>query len=1106
MPTVKQLSRIFSKDDSLNRLQDQLASALNPILREIKGDLSGPLESPTVSALRGRSIANVAPAVGQALVYDGLQWVPGAAGTTFTVTPPLDLTAGVLSIPQADAVTDGYLSAADWVAFDSKVTSVTATSPLASSGGATPDISLTGVVAAANGGTGLSSPGTSGYVLTSTGTAWVSAPVPSTNIDTSIVLLMPGIGSAGSTTFPDTSSYQATLTRAGNTQIVATPSVFGGGAVYFDGNGDYIQTPVNSLYSFRTGDFTVEGWIYPITYGGGGFSTLAGCIFTVLNIAGFISTTGKLVALNENGAVVIATSTGTIPLNAWTFFTFARESGVLKIYINGTLDVSAAFTTDVTNQQIVLGSNDARTATTFLKFNGYMNDIRVSRRARYTTSFTPPTALFPVPVAGWAFPFGPAGGVLAYPGSYYPNPSGLAGIAASPGAENTIKIAQFTTGGASVIRWDAYDNGAFTGNTGSIIGPRSNASGGTAFLFPGGTMLVEGGQGTAALGGSAGGVARLRGGLATGSYRSGAAIVEGGGGSTPAGHAYVTGGYSSTSVLANAGNAYVQGGAASDLYGGDVYVDGGGGRTTAGNVVITGGTPTNTFYNSTGGNSTIRGGGSTGTGNGGDVSVLGGASTSGTKGRAYVGTSNTSAVYVASATTNLYAQNQQIDLVSTPPTTGQFLGYNGTKWLPTSLTSTAALAKFGNTLVVDAVNGNNLTASVNGLPFATPEAAISYINTNSLTGVTVWIMPGTYALSAGITIPNTCSLRGLSTQTTKLTLTGSNPGGTVTMLTMGENSRVEDLTLTLTSTNATTNLVGVNTPGSTSTTSKLRTCVVTVDNSSLAYTTSTNVYGIYDNGTGTLGPSSFSFNFTRGVTINVFSNGGGTKRAVFVDTANDITFRDTNFYVAAPVSSLSAGSYVGVETTNATCSVQFRTCSISGPSTAGSYTGSDILQTTPGTGFIANGIQLGPGVDLVNKTAGGQPFTTYVTPTTIEYGLKANLVNSPHYLWPGVQTAADATEVFYRFQQNSICQGMSIYVRTAPGVGNSITVTVRKSTTNVPGSSTATTITATISGTNTEADHYTSSVDFALGEYLSVEIDGNAGNAAQDLVVELDLF
>lgn len=178
MPTIKQLSRIFSADDSLNRLQDQLASALNPILRNVQGDLSGPLESPNVVGLQGRSLSAVAPTTGQSLVWTGTQWAPGSGGGSISsVLPPLVVTSNVLSIPQADATTDGYLSAADWVTFSSKVSSVTASSPLASSGGSTPDISLTGVVAAANGGTGLSSPGTIGNVLTSTGTGWTSSTV-----------------------------------------------------------------------------------------------------------------------------------------------------------------------------------------------------------------------------------------------------------------------------------------------------------------------------------------------------------------------------------------------------------------------------------------------------------------------------------------------------------------------------------------------------------------------------------------------------------------------------------------------------------------------------------------------------------------------------------------------------------------------------------------------------------------------------------------------------------------------------------------------------------------------------------------------------------------
>lgn len=439
------------------------------------------------------------------------------------------------------------------------------------------------------------------------------------------------------------------------------------------------------------------------------------------------------------------------------------------------------------------------------------------------------------------------------------------------------------------------------------------------------------------------------------------------------------------------------------------------------------------------------------------------------------------------------------------PAIGNALIWNGAAWTPTAPTSAAFTPKLGNVAVVDAVNGNDGTASVNGTPYLTIPAALTAIGALGSPG-TVWVLPGTYTLSAGITIPDTCALRGMNVQTVKIQWAASVPGGTATLLTMGENTRVEDVTLLLTSTNATTNLVGIALPGTTSNTSKLRTAVLTVNNSGLAVGTSTNVYGILDNGTGSIGPATFSFNYTRGVTINVFSNGGGIKRGVLVNSANDITFRDTNIYVAAPTDAASTGSYVGVETTDPACGCQFRTSSISGPSTAGGYTGSDIAQTSPGTGNIALGIQLGPGCDLVNKTAAGKPFTTYVTPTTLVYSLRGNIAAATRYLWQGVQTTDDSTQVFYRFQQKAIVQGMSFNMRTAAGVGNSVTVTVLKSTTGIVGSGVATAMTATASGTNKSATQYTVSVDFAQGEYLAVQISSNPGTAAQDIVIELDLF
>ena len=58
------------------------------------------------------------------------------------------------------------------------VNSVTASAPIASSGGANPNISLTGIVPAANGGTGLAAAGAVGNVLTSTGAGWASSALP----------------------------------------------------------------------------------------------------------------------------------------------------------------------------------------------------------------------------------------------------------------------------------------------------------------------------------------------------------------------------------------------------------------------------------------------------------------------------------------------------------------------------------------------------------------------------------------------------------------------------------------------------------------------------------------------------------------------------------------------------------------------------------------------------------------------------------------------------------------------------------------------------------------------------------------------------------------
>lgn len=430
----------------------------------------------------------------------------------------------------------------------------------------------------------------------------------------------------------------------------------------------------------------------------------------------------------------------------------------------------------------------------------------------------------------------------------------------------------------------------------------------------------------------------------------------------------------------------------------------------------------------------------------------------------------------------------------------------------------------GNVLTVDSVYGNDSTASVGGSAYKTVSAAVAA----ATSGKTIWVLPGTYTLSAGLTLPDGVALRGLNVQTCTIQMTGVTAN--TTLLTMGENCRVEDLTLKLTSSGHYT-LKGIVFPGTTTVTAKLRTSVLTVDNSAASSGGTSAVYGVECTGTGSLGSASFSFNCVKGSTINVLSNGAGTKRGILISNACQMSLRDTNIYVAQPTSTASTGSYVGVETNDgATGSIQLRSTTIGTvtPTAGQSYTASDILQTTPSTitdpTYLASpGIQLGPGTDLVTKTAGGKGFSSYVYPTTLYYGLKGDLKTggspSGAYMWLGTQAATNNTfpdpsttpPAFYRAQQPFILSGIAVFLGIAPGSTGGTTHTTTVTVRRTPVGGTIADVTGyslTLSGTDTTASFYSGSQTFGTGDRVHVFISytGGTNNASHDVTVQLDCY
>uniref|UniRef100_A0A6C0CK03 DUF1565 domain-containing protein n=1 Tax=viral metagenome TaxID=1070528 RepID=A0A6C0CK03_9ZZZZ len=442
------------------------------------------------------------------------------------------------------------------------------------------------------------------------------------------------------------------------------------------------------------------------------------------------------------------------------------------------------------------------------------------------------------------------------------------------------------------------------------------------------------------------------------------------------------------------------------------------------------------------------------------------------------------------------------------------------QYYPIQNCAVAQSPKLGNVLVVDAVNGNDSTGVVGGLPFKTVNAAVNSATPN--TNQVIWVLPGIYNLTSPIVMPDGVSMRGLNVQSSIIQMT--NVIADTTLLTMGSNSRIEDLTLNLTSTGHYT-LIGIAFTGTTTATTKLRTCVLTVNNSTAPYTGTSEVTGIKASGTGALSPGSFAFNSLKGSTVNVYSNGGGNKRGVLVSSSNTITTRDLNVYVAAPADSRSAGSYVGIETNDpaSTGSIQLRATTVGTFTSSISGTSSDILQTTPSsfvspTYLLYPGIQIGPGTDLVTKNAGGKGFSSYVFSSTIFYGMKGTVGGPAGWLWPGTQTwnagvfpDTGLPAAYYRVQQPFILGGMCMGLNLSCGNSNSVTALVQK-TPVATGVRVDTSYSVTISGAAIVGTFYNGSVNFSVGDYIHVYFSYTTNNPnpstnnAHDVTVQLDLF
>ena len=205
--------------------------------------------------------------------------------------------------------------------------------------------------------------------------------------------------------FLDSSNNNFAITRYGNaTQGSFSPFSQTGWSAYFDRNGDTLTIADNAALEIGSGDFTFEAWIYLTAFSGTYGGSFYGIGICGKDSESTRSYTFQIIAPNSSsytalsvglfaGSYVSTSANHNFQLNRWYHVAAARQSGTIRLFVDGVLIGSGTNTTVTNNgsQPFCIGAGGLYTGFEYF-FPGYISNFRfVNGTAVYTSNFTPST-------------------------------------------------------------------------------------------------------------------------------------------------------------------------------------------------------------------------------------------------------------------------------------------------------------------------------------------------------------------------------------------------------------------------------------------------------------------------------------------------------------------------------------------------------------------------------------------------------------------------------------------------------------------------------------------------------------------------------------------
>ena len=381
---------------------------------------------------------------------------------------------------------------------------------------------------------------------------------------------------------------------------------------------------------------------------------------------------------------------------------------------------------------------------------------------------------------------------------------------------------------------------------------------------------------------------------------------------------------------------------------------------------------------------------------------------------------------------------------------------------------------YGNTLIVDQVDGDDITGAVNGPRFKTISAALA----QAQPGDVVWVFPGVY--NETVNIPASVVLKALCRDA--VTIQQLNVTAPTDLVTMQEGSYIGDFILMLTSSEP-VQLRGIYHNGSaTPAILVIDTNVIFVTNS--ATTGSAGTYGIYMTGIG--GPIGFLGDIIYATILEITSSISGTVRGIYIDSP-------TLLEIITPINQVFGGTTdtIAFEMNNPACVV-----AVQGGSFSGYYfnpLGSPDISQTQGT-LNLDATYLG------NSNANGLGFTDLIYPNTFVWGDPDFRIGGGRtlYMFPGTQ-ASSSVPVYINAFQKFLAYTMSVTVAYPPGIGQTTTWALQQNGLDTP-------LTVTLADNNTQAVLTGVSAHFGAGDNISMQMVTSAGALTGQVTVTVGIY